>query len=170
MSSELLTSAKCFLFTYDKEIVGFGSAIPLPHGSLQNAYRGHRTVVLPSFQGFGLGPKIADIVAGIARANDYSIYTKTVHPSLGEYREKSPLWEGTPNNRKERYSTVQTNLPPALMRLSYCHKYVGPSLDEMKELWFEPLFDRVENEIMHEEKKKRLQSSGLFKFMNKENT
>lgn len=167
MSDALLTASKCFLFTYDNEIVGFGSAIPLPHGSLKNAYRGHRTVVLPSFQGFGLGPKIANIVAGIAKANEYSLYTKTVHPSLGEYREHSELWEGTPNNRKERYSIEQTNLPPALLRLSYCHKYVGPALDEMKDLWFEPEFDRVENEAIMEEKKKRLNSEGLFGFMKK---
>lgn len=168
MSSNLISSAKCFLFTMDGNIVGFNALKPFPHGFIKNAYNGHRTVVLPTYQGFGLGPKIADITASIAAAHGYTVYTKTVHPSLGEYRTKSPLWRETAMNGKEGYSTKQTNLADAKFnRKSYTHAYVGPPAEgDMAKLWYEPLFDRVDKEELKVEKKIRLTSSGLFEFLN----
>lgn len=165
MSSNILSASKCFMLTWDNEIVAFNALKPFPHGTIKNAYNGHRTVVLPNFQGFGLGPLIADLTGGIAAAHGYTVYTKTVHPSLGEYRERSGLWEGTAMNRKEGYNVKQTNLPDALNRLSYCHRYVGTPRDDLADLWWEPDFDHVENDEINGIRLDRLTNDGLFKFM-----
>lgn len=167
LNHDLLSSAKCFLFTYNDEIVGFVAARPLPGVmGYPKAYAGHRVVVLPSFQGSGLGPKMADIVASSAMAHDVPYFTRTIHPSLGHYRNNSELWTGTSTNEK-KVPTVHGQMEiKSLGRIAYSHRYVGPANEELKDLWFEPYFDRVENEYMQEEKKDRLISGGLFKIMN----
>lgn len=165
MSSNILSASKCFMLTMDNEIVAFNALKPFPHGTIKNAYNGHRTVVLPNFQGLGLGIIISDLTAGIAAVHGYKVYTKTVHPSLGEYREKSASWEPTAMNRKEGYNVKQTNLPDALNRMSYCHSYIGPAREDLADLWWEPDFDHVENEKINQIRRDRLTNSGLFTFM-----
>jgi hypothetical protein len=43
-------AARCYVGIWNNDIVAFGAAITLPSGTLKNAWRGHRTVILPSYQ------------------------------------------------------------------------------------------------------------------------
>ena len=79
---------------------------------------------MPEFQGLGLGAKMSEFVGGIYKSVDKNFYTKTVHPALGEYREKSDKWEGTTFNLKER-KVYDPKAKNRVTRVSYCHKYVG---------------------------------------------
>lgn len=126
MTSELNSSATCFVFTWDNNLVAFVATLPFPSGTVKNAIRGSRTVVLPDFQGMGIGSKVTNFIAAIYKRNGYIYYTKTVNPALGKYREKSPLWESTPRNLKEMdEKSASCNMMGALLRPSYCHKYIG---------------------------------------------
>jgi ABC-type ATPase involved in cell division len=101
------------------------------------AYRGSRIVVLPDFQGLGIGSCISDFVAGICKNKEYKYFTKTIHPALGEWRNKNiEKWNPTPYNGKVRnnnnnhsgvYKTIQ-------VRKSYCHEYIGESINGYEEL------------------------------------
>lgn len=66
-SSDLVSSARCYLVTahfgQGEIVVGFDSVISMPSGTLEHAWRSHRLVILPDFQGLGIGPRIGDAVA-----------------------------------------------------------------------------------------------------------
>jgi hypothetical protein len=58
-------------------------------------------VVLPYWQGLGLGPRLSDRVGFLEIRSGGDLYSKTAHPRLGAYRESRPeLWAPTGANRK----------------------------------------------------------------------
>lgn len=62
--------------------------------------REHRTVVLPDFQGLGLGSLMADTVAHLCCQMGYLLMSKTAHPTYGGYRDRSPFWEELSGNQR----------------------------------------------------------------------
>lgn len=137
MTQDLNKSASCFCFTWDGKLVAFVAVLPLPSGTIKKAYRGSRTVVLPDFQGLGIGSKITEFVASCYKSIGGKYYTKTVNPALGEYRNRSPLWKGTSFNgkyRKEMEDYVDKSGRAYLPRISYCHEYVGDATYDQEEL------------------------------------
>merc|ERR1712113_89748 len=63
--------------------------------------REHRTVVLPPFQGMGIGSLLADTVAHLCSQLRYAFVSMTVHPQYGSYRDRSPFWVALPSKEKE---------------------------------------------------------------------
>lgn len=148
MTEDLNKSCSCFVFTWNQKVVGFYSLLPLPSGTIQNAYRGHRLVILPDFQGFGLGGKISEFMGGILKNNNKVLYTKTVNPALGWYREKSKNWEGTPRNRQGMSEDeFSGNMLGGKTRVSFCHKYVGEQIEGYDDL-LKPI-DNIRKDIYY---------------------
>lgn len=118
-----------YLFEWNDKPVGIVVVSPLPSGTIKNAFRGSRTVVLPDYQGMGIGSSISDFIAGIYKSINRQYYVKTVNPALGEYRNKSNHWIGTPDNgkiRKDRKAISNYHSHwKSKKRISYCHKYIG---------------------------------------------
>ncbi len=79
----------------DGEPVAFASYIQFPHGAIIAAKRGHRTVVLPDFQGLGIGARISDWVGErVVTQLGNRYYSRTSHPRPAAYRDASPHWIG----------------------------------------------------------------------------
>jgi hypothetical protein len=87
--------------------VAFAAAIPFPHGSFKKAWRGHRTVVLPDYQGLGIGVRISDFVAHHFATNGYRYFSKTAHPRMGLYRDRHPNWHPTSSNGKNQEQYIK---------------------------------------------------------------
>ena len=111
LTSKLPSIAHCFLATWNENIVGFSSYLAQPgwypphyENDDRVAMRECRTVVLPDYQGLGIGAKISDAIADIALENGYRYYSKTSHPRMGAYRERSSLWRATSSNLKDQRS------------------------------------------------------------------
>lgn len=137
MTAELNKAATCFVFTWNEKLVAFYSILQLPNGSYKNAYRGHRLVVLPDFQGFGLGGKISEWVGGVLMNDGKTLYCKTVNPAIGIYRQKSPLWHQTGKymkSEKAERCEKSYNMMGGLTRPSFCHKYVGEPINGFENL------------------------------------
>jgi SNF2 family DNA or RNA helicase/GNAT superfamily N-acetyltransferase len=118
--------------TEDGEPVAFTSIIRFPHGHITNGWRGHRTVVLPDFQGLGIGGRLSDWTGEYVinhmpdeDGNPGRYFSRTVHPRFGAYRNASPLWKPTSSNEKVGSAPNQGISSTALMRLSFSHEYVG---------------------------------------------
>lgn len=138
MTSDLNSAATCFVFTWQNKLVAFESILPLPSGSYKNAYREHRLVVLPDFQGFGIGSKISEWVGGVLVNNGKIFYVKTVNPALGIYRQKSDNWKPTGKYmkaEKEERCEKSYNMMGGLTRPSFCHKYIGEPIKGYDELF-----------------------------------
>lgn len=99
LTGDINKSARCWLAVWRGQPVGFSSVIALPSGSLKNAWRGHRTVVLPDFQGLGIGVRLSDTMGEIHLSEGKRYFSKTAHPRLGMYRENSPKWKSTSKNK-----------------------------------------------------------------------
>ena len=63
--------------------------LPMPSGTIQNAYRVSRLVVLPDFQGLGIGMKILNIFGSMYLADSKYLYIKTSNPSLFKGMERN---------------------------------------------------------------------------------
>ena len=135
--SKTFKGHRAFLATIDDDPVAFSSIMRYPSGSVQNAWREHRTVVIPQFQGLGLGARMSDWTAhhvcAILTEGQGRYFSKTVHPRLGEYRDASPLWKPTSKNRKTRTENEAAAVYRdhyVVTRRSYSHEYIGHKIGE----------------------------------------
>ena len=134
MTEEMNKSASCFVFSWEKQLVAFVGVLPQPSGYFDKAVRGTRTVVLPDFQGLGIGSRITDFIASIYKQAGYRYFTKTVNPKLGEYRNHSKKWKTTSKNGRIIRPSVSKLNKKQKLRASYCHEYVGEGLCGYEEL------------------------------------
>ena len=134
MTEEMNKSASCFVFSWEKQLVAFVGVLPQPSGYFDKAVRGTRTVVLPDFQGLGIGSSITDFIASIYKQAGYRYFTKTVNPKLGEYRNHSEKWKTTSKNGRIIRPSVSKLNKKQKLRASYCHEYVGEGLCGYEEL------------------------------------
>ena len=106
-----------------------GYTPPLYEGDRRKNWREARTVILPDFQGLGLGTRLSDAVADIHIEKGVRYYSKTSHIRMGEYRQKSPLWRATATNLKDRssdtYDYKKRMIPLETERICYSHEYIG---------------------------------------------
>lgn len=132
LTGMISTSAKCWLGLWDGTAIAFTSSLPMPGGTIKGAWREHRTVVMPDYQGLGIGVRISDAIGAffVARGNRY--YSKTAHPRMGEYRNRSPLWRATCKNGLARdgykgASKKQKSYEGSLRvgKVCFSHEYMG---------------------------------------------
>lgn len=103
-------AARCYIGVWNDKIVAFGAVLTLPNGNLKNAWRAHRTVVLPDFQGMGIGVRFSDAIAQIHIDQGHRFFSRTAHPRMIYYRESSPLWKPTSKHKKLRKDVTDKNI------------------------------------------------------------
>jgi len=134
LSADIHKAAQCWIAIWDATVVGFASTIPFPSGSFKNAWRGHRTVVLPDFQGLGIGVRISDAIGEIYKAHGRRYFSKTGNVRLGEYRNNSLKWRACTTNMSKRKGYLNhenrklgspKNFKNYANRFCYSHEYIG---------------------------------------------
>jgi energy-coupling factor transporter ATP-binding protein EcfA2 len=105
LDTRMSRSVHCYVGLIGDKPVAFHAAIHSTNRDIHSYWRGHRTVVLPEFQGMGIGTAFSDAIAQMYVDRGMRYFSKTAHPSFGEHREKSPLWRATSTNRKSRKSS-----------------------------------------------------------------
>jgi ABC-type lipoprotein export system ATPase subunit/GNAT superfamily N-acetyltransferase len=134
LTEKVNKSCKFLLFTWNDKPVGIVAVINQPNkGGRASAMGISRVVVLPDFQGMGLGTKICEFTSSIFIENGASnVYIKTINPALGIYFEKNEEWKATSRNGKIGNTDKRAkNRKP---RPSYCYEYIGSGIDGYKEL------------------------------------
>ena len=141
LDTRMSRSVHCYVGLIGDKPVAFHAAIHSTNRDIHSYWRGHRTVVLPEFQGMGIGTAFSDAIAEMYVSRGMRYFSKTAHPSFGEHREKSPLWRPTSTNRKSRKASYLLkdgsirampgyggNAQIALRdadRVCYSHEYIG---------------------------------------------
>lgn len=82
LTQELNAAAKCFCFTWNDKPIGFIAILPYPSGTISDAFRVSRLVILPDYQGLSIGIKILNIFGAMYKSIGKSLYIKTSNPSL----------------------------------------------------------------------------------------
>lgn len=132
LSASYNKSANAFVAEVNGKIVGMTSILSFPNGNFKNAWRGHRTVVLPEFQGLGIGTALSETVAQMVIDAGGRFFSKTSHPAFGEHRDRSSLWRGTSKNHKcrsdytvKRKTKEDGHKMKHTHRVCYSHEYIG---------------------------------------------
>lgn len=73
----MASAANCFGLYDNENIIGFCAVLHQPHGRIKNLKRCSRLVILPDYQGIGLGTKFLNIVAEhyVKQNYEFSIVT-----------------------------------------------------------------------------------------------
>ena len=141
LDTSISKSAHYYVLLLGDKPIGFHAAIHSTNRDIHSYWRGHRTVILPEFQGMGIGTRFSDAIAEIYVSQGLRYFSKTAHPSFGEHREKSPLWRPTSTNKKSRtgsYLLKDGSIRPMpgyggnaqiarrdAGRVCYSHEYIG---------------------------------------------
>lgn len=127
LSESLNRSSRCYVALWDGQVVGFVATLTYPSGTVKDAYREHRLVVHPDYQGFGIGPRLSEVVAQHYIDNGKRYFSKTSHPRLGGYRDSSSRWKPTSKNHMKRKDGVREGIRWTIdpNRWSYSHEYIG---------------------------------------------
>lgn len=147
LTADINKGSRCWAVEWNGQLVGFNSIIPMPSGVVRKAWREHRLVVLPDFQGMGLGTKISEATGEMIHSWGGRFYSKSAHPRLGAYRDKSAKWRETSRNKKDmggeyqqvldsmhhpmpRKGKIMTeaykkNLEIHMHRICFSHEYIG---------------------------------------------
>jgi hypothetical protein len=131
LSGKINKSANCWVAMYNGKPIAMTSVIAFPNANWKDGWRGHRTVVLPEFQGMGIGSKLSDTVAHHIVESGGRFFSKTSHPAFGEHRNKSPNWKPTSKNGKARadYKSGRKSKEDGhkqlhANRVCYSHEYI----------------------------------------------
>ena len=101
-------SANVFIGIINDKIVGFISIFHFPHPKIKNMKKVHRLVILPDYQGIGIGIKLLNEIANIYKKENYRFGITTSSPSLLNTLKKSNYWKCTRFNRVTNQSTSST--------------------------------------------------------------
>ncbi len=122
--------AQCFLGLLDQAPAVFTAVLAFPHPTIKKAFREHRTVVLPDFQGMGIGTFFSDSIARLYVHTGRRYFSRTSHPRMGEYRQNSPLWRPTSSNLRRQttqkaITEISDHWQTDTKRICYSHEFVG---------------------------------------------
>ena len=140
LTSDINKASNCFIGEINGQPVVFHASMSMPGRDVKHAFRGHRLVVLPDYQGLGIGTMVSDLIGQAYIEKGCRYFEKTANPRLGEYHDRSPLWKATSNNHSIRSSYIKRDgtarvsdvygMKPELIlkhakRWCYSHEYIG---------------------------------------------
>jgi ABC-type ATPase involved in cell division len=99
LSAELHKAAQCFVALYQGRPIAFNSFLHLPHHIAKDIKIGHRLVVLPDYQGLGIGCRFEEWLGEYLHGRGFRYHNVTAHPALVAYCKRSPRWRMTQGGR-----------------------------------------------------------------------
>lgn len=139
LSGEINNASSCYCGCINERPVSFVAALAFPFGGGKHAWREHRLVVLPDFQGIGIGNAMSEAIAQGYLEKGCRYFSKTANPRCGIHRDNSKLWKPTSHNHQRRddylkngnVRMVSKHSMSAEMqrihsqRICYSHEYIG---------------------------------------------
>jgi GNAT superfamily N-acetyltransferase len=93
LSGELAGHAKCVGGFIEDECVAFCAYFRFPHPHAKDIMLNHRTVVLPDYQGLGIGERLTSFVGQMLHSEGWRFRTTLAHPALRFAYQHSPRWK-----------------------------------------------------------------------------
>lgn len=129
LSADLNVASRMFVAYLNDEIVGMCAILPQPGvaGLKHPAWRVHRLVVLPDYQGLGIATKLLEYVCDLYAYQERVIYLRTSHVKLINYLKHSKKWKGDGVLEKSHADTGALSGRRIVEgRLSTSFKYIAP--------------------------------------------
>jgi ABC-type lipoprotein export system ATPase subunit len=148
LTEDLNKAANNYLVLWNFQPIGFVGVLPFPGVGDEKTRRISRIVVLPDFQGLGLGKSILNYISSLYAKNESTMYIRTMSPALGLALAKDSNWIATSSNLK--IPGADTSGRKLIERPSYSYKYIGiKSKDDLSIIKFktEVYKDVAQNQI-----------------------
>lgn len=132
LNTSLNHSATCFVAFWNDRPVAFSAWITMygRSGSLRPRRREHRTVVLPDFQGIGIGNRLSEYCASLWVALGYRVFSTTSHPGMIQYRNHSLLWRmRRTTSMVSRDTGKKKQQNRSTLRMTGGFEFIGPGAD-----------------------------------------
>lgn len=132
--------------------------LPLPTGMMKHVYKTHRLVILPDFQGLGIGTKVHDFIAKLYVEKGYKYYARTTHVRMISHFKNSNEWKESSSNNQvrsnKRISDAKDKKKPLIgdCRVAGSYEYVGNDYfeKEIKKIVIDDDDDNIEENITKE--------------------
>jgi GNAT superfamily N-acetyltransferase len=109
LSGDLHKAATCFGGWIGDQLVAFAAIRHFPHAKTRNIKMGHRLVVLPDYQGLGIGGRLDDWIGQHLWDRNLRYRNVVAHPAMIAYYSRSPRW--TETGRTSSLQTAKTATP-----------------------------------------------------------
>ena len=123
LTDELNKAAINYLILWNDAPIGFVGVLPFPGVGDEKTRRISRIVVLPDFQGLGLGKKILNYISSLYAAEKSTMYIRTMSPALGLALANDNNWIATSSNLK--IPGQDSSGRKIIERPSFSYKFVG---------------------------------------------
>ena len=102
LTADLNKSARCYVAYWNDTPVAFFAMLPQPSGYFKNGWRASRIVVLPDYQGLGIGKALLDMFAKkVVEEDGGKFFVRMMNPALAMHCLSSPNWVETSHSRKK---------------------------------------------------------------------
>jgi len=128
LTEDLNKAANNYLVLWNDKPIGFVAVLPFPGVGDAKTRRISRIVILPDFQGLGLGKSILNYISGLYWKEKNQMYIRTMSPALGIALSKDKNWFATEGNLK--VPPQDTNGRKMIDRPSYSYKWIGDSIND----------------------------------------
>lgn len=139
LTADIHKGAQCFVVTWRETPVAFTSYIHFVHPKVRNAKREHRTVVLPDYQGAGIGNAVSEWLGGHLKALGWRFQSTTSHPAMIQHRHGSAKWRmyrighTSPPGETSSLRNSHHRQTASCSRFTAGSEYIGPANSTSKE-------------------------------------
>lgn len=133
LSRNLNNSAQCYLASWNNEPVAFCAVLSQPIlTSKQTIWRISRIVVLPDYQGLGIGMALLNYVASLY-ATKSRVGITTSHMGMIRALEKSPLWKLKRRGINQPHISLDWRRTSSSNRITCSFYYIGrPNFEDAR--------------------------------------
>jgi len=124
MNSDINKTADCYVGYIENNPACFFAVLHFPHALIKNFKKGHRLVVLPDYQGLGIGHKFSTHIAEmyVKMGNRFIITSST--KALFFQRAKDKRWIVTRKGRTGESEGIMKG-STSTRKMTYSYEYIG---------------------------------------------
>lgn len=104
LDANIHNGSKCYLATVNGEPAAFLAMLSFPHPKVRNFRRVHRLVVLPDYQGIGIGTKLINFIGRLYKEKGYRYIITTSAPGLINSLKRDQSWICKSADRKSAHT------------------------------------------------------------------
>jgi len=124
LDSSLLKTAACYVAILDNIIVGFCAVIHFPHPSSKMMKRIHRIVVLPDYQGIGIGKLLLNTVCQKYKIEKFKMFLTTSNFAMVKALYNSQNWILKRKGHMIPSTTTMIGMAQSKNKYTYSFTYV----------------------------------------------
>lgn len=130
LSRNLPTSARIFVAYAGDEPIALYAIRRFIHKDVRNAWEASRLVVLPDYQGVGIGLALSSLIGGACRAARTRLLVTTAHPARIAALARSPHWRITAKPRFQPSELTGASVRRhSGKRMTASFEYAGPTIE-----------------------------------------